>query len=520
MMRWERLILCVAFCICWLTASLFAQSDGDVAIELSGISVSAAYDLQAGAPLDLSDTQLMKLLFRCGKVSRGNFEKWSRFADDVSWQQLREVPQRFRFWTFRRKLQLNQLSQIRFPEQIATDELKGVYLAKCVNDAGQEVYLIARSAPRKLTLNQSLDQPISFSGFFYNNVAVGNDGGLVISDLAGERMGAAEDTTDEVKDGEQIAESGSAVVPLFIANRFAWHPTATHAAMGVTASQVELASHGVDIGLFDFVRRQNSKVLSKFDADAFYQMLAAANSLETLGRETLGRETLVKETLAEEDPAEEDPALVGNVTLDASAISFTDLMSAPTRYFGDAIALSGRLRQCVPIQIVDADRQRLVGLERYYQVSLFPDLKGRAVVVRSSEEESIKFDQFPVTVCLPRLPAGMTADQLEGRPAKVIGHFYRFIKYQSQITAEAGQSGQVSPLVMASRLEVVPPSTSAAGVDLLMRVLLIVTLTIVAGSVAYSLLKDRNKRSHLMAQRAEVLPEKIDLGPFEDQIDD
>ena len=482
-MRLCRLFFCVVFCVCWLTAGSYAQSNGDVAIELSGFSVSEAYDLEAGSPFDLSDRQLMKLLFRSGKVSRVNFEKWSRFADEVSWQQLNDAPQRFRFWTFNRKLQLKYLSQIRFPEEIATDELKGVYLAKCVNDDGQEVYLVARSAPRKLTLKQSLDQPISFSGFFYNNVAVGPDGALMISD-----------TADEVADDDRSAESDAAGVPLFIANRFSWYPTATSEAMGVTDSHVELASHGVDIGLFDYVRKQNSKVLSNYDSDAFYQMLAAANSAGS--------------------SAEVDPPSSGT-----AAISFTELMSAPTAHFGNTIALSGRLRQCVPIEIVDADRQELVGAERYYQVSLFPNLKGRDVVVRTSGEEIIKFEQFPVTVCFPRLPEGMTAKQLEGRPAQVTGNFYRFIKYQSKVAADAGQSGQISPLVMASHLNVVPAKTSAEGVDLLMRVLLIVILAAVAATVAYGLFKDRNKRSRLVAGSEDPLPEKIDLSQFEDQID-
>ena len=484
MIRLGRLFFSVSLYVCLFTGSLRGQSNGDVAIELSGFSVSEAYDLEAGYPLDLSDRQLMKLLFRCGKVSNGNFEKWSRFADEVSWQQLNDEPQRFRFWTFKRPLRLNYLSLLRFPEQIASDELKGVYLAKCVNDVGQEVYLVTRSAPRKLTLNQSLDQPISFSGFFYNNVAVEPEGELVMADIA-----------DDVAEGVPTAESSSQSAPLFIANRFSWHPEATNKTLGVTASQVELASRGVDIGLLDFVAKQNSKALSKYDSDAFYQMLAAANSVQPT---------------AEFD--ETKPA--------TPAISFTELMSAPTSHFGSAIVLSGRLRQCVPIEIVDADRQALVGADRYYQVSLFPNLKGRDVVVRASGEESIKFEQFPVTVCFLELPAGMTVEQLEGRPAQVTGNFYRFIKYQSKVASDAGQSGQISPLVMASHLDVAAPTMTAEGVDLLMRVLLIGILLTVAAGVAYGFFKDRKKRSRLVAEGEDPLPEKIDLSQFEDQIYD
>lgn len=484
MMRLGRLFFCVALCVYLLTDRSGAQSNGDVAIELSGFSVSEAYELEAGDPLELGDRQLMKLLFRCAKVSSGNFLKWSRFADEVSWQQLEDVPQRFRFWTFKRQLRLEYLSQIRFPQQIATDELKGVYLAKCVNDVGQQVYLITRSAPRKLALKQPLDQPISFTGFFYNNVAVGAEGALVMVE-----------TANDVDEDEPSSESDAPGVPLFIANRFSWYPSSTNETMGVTASQVDLASRGVDIGLFDFVRKQNSKALSKHDSEAFYQMLAAANSVQAA--------------------VEVEPSSFAE-----TAISFAELMSAPTGHFGSRIALSGRLRQCVPIEIVDADRQALVGAQRYYQVSLFPNLKGREVVVRTSQEESIKFEQFPVTVCFTQLPEGMTAKQLEGRPAKVVGNFYRFIKYQSKVSADAGQSGQISPLVMATGLSVVAPATTAAAADLLMRVLLIGLLLTVAAAVAYGIVKDRNKRNPAVAAEDDALPEKIDLSAFEDQIDD
>ena len=498
MMRLKRLLGWIACCFCLLNAGAFAQLAGDVAIELSGFSASEAYDLQAGDPLDLSDGQLIKLLFRSGKVSQGNFEKWSRFADEVAWQQLNAAPQRFRFWTFKRALRLKYLSQLRFPKQVASDELKGVYLAKCVNGAGQDVYLITRSAPGKLTLNQSLDQPISFSGFFYNNVAVGGGGELTVLDIdkdVADDGDDEEDVDDVPDDDDRTGESKSVGVPLFVANRFSWYPTTTNAAMDVSASQVELAERGVDIGVFDLVRKQNSKVLSKYDSDAFYQMLAAANS---------------------DQPA----AGQGQTKSGVSTISFTELMSAPTSHFGDAIAMSGRLRQCVPIEIVDAERKASVGADRYYQVSLFPNLKGRDVVVRTSREESIKFQQFPVTVCFLKLPEGMTAKQLEGRPAKVTGNFYRFIKYQSKVASEAGQSGQISPLVMARHLNVAAPTTTAEGVDLLMRMLLIGILLAVAATVAYGILKDRKKRNRLIVAGEDTLPEKIDLSQFADQIDD
>lgn len=490
MIKFYPIILSVALLVALVAVRVDAQPNGEVAIELSGFSVSEAYDLEAGDALDLSDSQLTKLLFRCAKVSSANFERWSRFSAEVSWQQLLASPQRFRFWTFKRNLTLRRLSQLRFPPETVTGEFKGGYLAQCTDPLGQPVFLIARSAPRKLTLNQPLEQRIAFTGFFYNTVAANADGSL--------KTDAANDS-DAAKEAEgSNASEKASVVPLFIAQRFAWFPAATDEAMGVSAGQIELAARGVDVGLFDYVRKQNSKPLSQYDADAFYQMLAAANAMQSTN-------DTPNEYAAEPN---------------STGIGFTDLMSAPTQHFGSAITMSGRLRQCVPIQIVDADRAAQVGLKRYYQVSLFPDLGGRDVIVRTSGQQSIKFEQFPVTVCLPRLPPGMTADQIEGRAVEVKGHFYRFIQYQSKVSADAQQSGQVSPLVLASDIVVTPVTTTTAGVDLLMRVLLIVILAAVAFAVAYGIFIAPKKRGGLIAGDAQSLPEKIDLSQFKHQIDD
>lgn len=465
-----------------------AQSNGDMAIQLSGFSVSEAYDLTGGDALDLGDAQLLKLLFRSAKVSSANFEKWSQFSAAVSWQQLLESPPRFRFWTFHRALTLQRLSQLRFASEIATPELKGVYIAQCLDDSGQPVFLMTRSAPRKLRLNQSLDQPIEFTGFFYNTVAAQanpEDGSLKVS------IQNRSDGNNGARNRDTVAV---AEVPLFIAKRFAWFPTHADSEMAVSAGQIELAACGVDVGLFDDVRQQNSKPFSQHDSDAFYQMLAAARALQS------------------SEPSADVRASGG--------ISFTDLMSAPTNYFGDAITLAGRLRQCVPIEIVDQDRQSQVGVNRYFQVSLFPDLGGRDVVVRTTGNESIRFEQFPITVCVPELPSGMTPGELEGRSAQLEGHFYRFIKYRSKVSVDADQSGQVSPLVIAHRFEVAADNTSAHGVDPLIRVLLLIFFVAFWLAVWFVIARNKNRGGRLAPRDSEALPEKIDLSQFEHQIDD
>ena len=497
---------CVAFAISILLlpgmSSLQAQNDAEVAIELSGFSYSETFDLKSGEPLNLSDRQFIRLLFRSQKVSSGNFKKWSKFADEVSWPQLSDDARQYRFRAFTRELTLKRLTKISLSADVASDDLKSFYLANCVNQSGQQVLLATRSAPKKITLNQPLSQPISFSGFFYNNVAVDAQGELTKfvdeEDEDGEDEDAAESSPDD-SDADAGADSGSDAAPLFIANRFAWYPATTDDALGVSQGFVMLASQGVDVGLFDFVRRQNSTPLSVVDGDAFYQVLGAVNAI--------GSEV---ELEAEGKTNESDKQ---------SSIGFLDLMSAPKEHFGDAITISGRLRQCVSVEITDADRRAQVGLDRYYQVSLFPDLGGRDVVVHNGDKESIKLQQFPVTICFPNLPTGFTAEQLDGRKAKASGFFYRFIRYESQVSGSAGLAGQVSPLILASRVEVGSQVTTAAGVDFVMRLLLIGIILLVGGVFAFGWAKDRARRSQEKAD-AVPLPDRIDLSSVEDEIDD
>jgi hypothetical protein len=483
------------------------QSDGDAAIQLSGFSVSQAYDIVADQPLDLADSKFLKLLFRSEKISAVNYRKWAAFSSGVTWPQLIQSPDQFRFWTFDRKLVLTRLTQVRFPDRVATEALKGFYLARCKNSFGQTVFLATKSAPRKIVLNQPIEQPVSFSGFYYNTVAVGPNGDPQLS----YNRDRDDDTRGRAGQGggglaKPISEGGAKanVSPVFVAKRFAWHPIAATPDMDVSSGQLALAKHGFDAGLFDDVRRQNSKPLSGVDADAFYQMLAAVKSISADSRNENG------------DPSVSQDSR--NSTIQQT--DFFQLMSAPTQHFGGAVSVAGRLRQCVPIKITDPDRQRQVGEQQYFQVSLFPDLNGRDVVVRTAGDHSVSFNQFPVTICLPKLPPGVTPQTLEGRTVEVEGYFYRFIKYQSKISTDAELTGQVSPLVMVSEIRMGTAGRSAQEVDVLMRGLLLLVLAVVIAGIVWGLVKDRALAGRQIAIRDDTLPEKIEFSDFQDQIDE
>ncbi len=462
---------------------------------LAGFSASETYDIVPGAPLDLEENFFVRSLYRVAKVSPESLGKFSQDNDDVSWQQLLEKTRDFRFWTFTRDATLEKLSILKFPTHSEAG-INGVYLAACRSSAGQKFFLACRSVPSRLPRDEQLNEPIRFSGFFYNCVQLAAGGESV--ELA------RPDLENEVEEGQEVEEiDTSKCAPVFVINRFAWYPqvvTEIDAKVSVSAGHVALASQGVDVGLLDYVRKRNSKPLAQQDAGCFYQMLWAASAI--------GRDGLDGPQQASEQSS--------------SSVGFVDLVGAPGKHIGARVSVTGSLRQCVRIEL-PADARSGGGDQaqrHYYQVSLFPDLGGRKVVTRTREGDALSFDRYPVTVCLSDLPAGMTPETLAGKTATVDGFFYRLIKYQSQKTEAEGQDGMVSPLVMASDMQIVATASAARAVDNLMNIFLWLMLAAVAAAILWKFLSWR--RSFFSGagrgnEGAFDFPDRIDASNIEDQ---
>ncbi len=459
---------------------------------LAGFSPSETYDIVPGSPLDLEENYFVRSLYRIAKVSSASLGRFSQNNDDVSWPRLLEKTRDFRFWAFTRDATLERLTILKFPAKSEAG-INGVYLAECKSDDEQKFFLVCRSAPLRLPRDIQLDEPIRFSGFFYNSVQLAVGGESL-------ELGRTDHQNEDGEEAEEIDMSN--VAPVFVVNRFAWYPkTAGDAGSAngkakISAGQIELASQGVDVGLFDYVRKRNSKPLAQQDSACFYQMLEAASAI---GRDGQGENRESN-----------------------SSVGFVDLVGAPTKHIGARVKVTGSLRQCVRIEVpADAPiSSRGQPLRHYYQVNLFPNLGGRKVVTRIGEGENLSFDRYPVTVCLSALPRGMTPEALAGKTATVDGFFYRLIKYQSQKTEAEGQDGMVSPLVMASGIELVATANAARAVDNLMNVFLWLMLAAVSAAIIWKFLRWRRSvfggDDHRL-EGAFDFPDKIDASNIEDQ---
>ena len=472
-------------CLCHLRvqAQPAPQSPTESPSTLAGFSDSETYDLEAASPLDLKESLLVRTLYRVAKVSPQSMGEYSRFSDTTEIESILQTPREYRFWAFTRPVRLKRLSVLKLPGQQEVGGIKGVYLATCESPDGTPLFLLCRSAPRLLPLNQLLNEKIRFAGFFYNSVAtIQGSHGLEIQ-IASD--GQASDENQSVEE--------SPAAPLMIVKRFAWYPQDSSATPDVSAGQAELATYGVDIGLFDFVKEQNSKRLSKYDASCFYQMLGAA---KLAGLETVA-----------EDAAK-----------DRKFSSFVDLMREPNSHFGSLVKITGSLRQCVRVNVPAQQVNQTNGLKEYWQVSLFPDLGGRPVVIKSGKDENLEFSRYPVTVCLSKLPAGLSAQTMSGKTATVEGFFYRFVRYQSQKSEAAGKDGMVSPLVMASGISIVSTQQSASALDSLLRLAALMLLLAIGAAIAWRVISWRREFSKT-SQKASAfeLPDSIDISNIDDQ---
>ena len=371
-----------------------AQLEEDLPSSLSGLTESQGAEVEDGGGLDLSDEILIRMLYRVAKVSQQNLESFSSYSSDVTLRTAAEAPRDYRFWVFELRGIVSGIEKLALPNA-DLDSLTSCYLVDLNSTEGESFRLVAREIPKSWSKQNSSGQPVECFGFYY---------------------GVFSSSQDET------------TVPTFLANRVQWRPTEENASLGVGPAQVLLASKGVDIGLLDFVRKQNTKSLGAADRDCFFQMLSASRNI----------------TQAEMPDGD---------------LEFVNLMKNPTKHFSDNVVVEGRVRRCVPVQIDDPPTQELVGLKSYYELDMFIQLGDQKIVVKSGPDQSLEYRQrFPITVCVAELPNGLGIDDVQDKIVSVRGFFYRFWKYQSEFTDKVeGQSGQVSPLIIGLAPEVVSP---------------------------------------------------------------
>lgn len=470
----------VAFSLSIVSSTSNAQIHNEKPLELSGYSLSEAYDIEDDSPQDLDDPVILRLLYRIKKTSPKSRSDYLKYSKDVTWEQISSETQDYRLWVFDRRVRLKKITKHRFASAEEDDEVKGVFVCRCENEQQQPLIVLSASVPRSLPKDVSLDEPIKLTGFLFARRAVPQE----------DREDQPTDETQQhLHPGDTTEDQPSRPngIPLFIVDRIAWYPQKATKDRS-NKSQVILAQNGVDIGLLDLVRENNGTKLGDGDKDAFFQMLAGINRFDA-------------------PPKFDEP------------IGFVDLMRDAKSNFGNATRVKGMVRTCSEINITNPDIINRVGVSKYYQLMLFPNLEGGKIVIKNKKKdgEDIEFRRFPITICCLELPQGLIPETVERKPFLVDGFFFRFWKFQSDKTdATDGISGQISPLIIAKSVTQID---SQEG--LLNSVLLSFVIAVMVGiAILFWWYRTVDRRHQTPGQKIiETLPEKIDVSGIESSID-
>lgn len=255
-----RAVLTLLFCLV-ATNPGWGQVHDDTPIELSGFSVSQAYEIQDDQAINLEAPEILRLLYRIQSTSPKSRWEFSQYSKDLSWDDIAQQTDEHRMWVFERTGRLKRVRRIRFSGIHPDAEIKEVFVCQCNDENGDPFSLVALELPNTFPIETDLDEPISFSGFLYARVVV-----------------------DDTASGQ----------PLFIVNRPAWFPDKE--SDKANASYVELAQNGVDVGLLDFVKESNAKPLGAHDSEAFFQMIASTKTGDTGEVQPVGFSSLLKQS--------------------------------------------------------------------------------------------------------------------------------------------------------------------------------------------------------------------------------
>jgi len=239
-----------------------------------------------------------------------------------------------------------------------------------------------------------------------------------------------------VKIGESTDDT---LRPLFVAKHLTWSPQSTEEEAGLSSEMVFLAQHGVDIGLFDQVRKLNSRPMNAGDNAAFYQTMAAARDM--------------------------DPQVFEQQI--HSPLNLENLLTKPGEHHGEATWVRGSARKITRVPVSDPDIQALYGIDHYYQIDIFIALQDQKIVLGDDPETSPVYRvEFPAVVLVAEVSPELAkqADlaqekgQLLNEDIRIPAIFYRLWSYRSEFVSQYGKNRrQPAPMFIGMKPQMSAP---------------------------------------------------------------
>jgi len=418
--------------------------------ELAGIDESHFRALVDGWPLSESEQEiLLKVLYQVRRFDLVSMARWTR--QEWSFAELAADPEQHRLEMFHITAARARRVIIEKPpaEVVRLYELPQYHLTEV--EIGPEklpALVVTPNVPPMWDINGPLDERISVQGLF-------------------------------LKSGVKIGPHSQLV---FVSPRLAWHPdrvTEDAHGGGVNMGMTILGDYGMDVG--QFARVANRKPITSADREGFYQMLWAADEMNSAELARYARMNLARlyekwqqqtaqlrqegkdlqRKLADEELAkqgrkrlqrqlDELPQRLAVLKKALAAAkenrySVYPLFNLPSQQHGRLVMLEGEARRCIEVQVLGAGRRpeanrdivQRFGIERYYEIEIF---------TKDSQNN-------PLVFCVRRLPEGFpTGDDIR-EEVVIPAFFFKTWAYHTQETlaAEDGKMRnrqQLAPLLI------------------------------------------------------------------------
>jgi hypothetical protein len=141
----------------------------------------------------------------------------------------------------------------------------------------------------------------------------------------------------------------------------------------------------------------------------------------------------------------------------APPVNIIECLAKPAEQHGKFVSVEGSVRRIERIEIESSDIRTRLGFDHYHVLYVFVPLHDERIKwARSANDPEPRiFDSFfPVTVCVPHLPAGMKAAPDTRIPVRAQGVMFKVWSYTPQ--GAGNDLVQPSPMLFATHIEELP----------------------------------------------------------------
>jgi len=411
-------------------------------LELLGVDVSQWRNLLHDQPLGPADEEWIdRILYHLPRIGGENLHRWRKA--DWTFPQVAADPAKYQGDVLHLRGWAKQVEKVDLlPELVDRYEFSHYWRVQIALDEQHTAIVCARSVPQAWAETTSLDERARVDGIFLKTSPV---------------------------------ESGPSEL-VFASQRVAWLPDKPDVQRQITPGTVLLAEHGFDFGLWDQVRGRKMSGLTDADRVPFYQLLAVMREIK--------------------------PSLPPMHS--APPVDIPLSIQSPDQQLGSFVTVDGAVRRIDRVEVNDSEIRTRFGIDHYYTLYVFVPLHNQRIKwTRHRDDPNPRLfeNQFPVTVCLPSLPPGLSAGPNVNEHVRIHGTYFKTWIYTPQ---GGGQDlPQPSPLILASSAVLVPAQGRMDGWTNLLLGVVFAALVGVLGIIWW-----RMNRSDIRFKR-EVLDKKV-----------